>query len=269
MMSNLLKEIMDEEVYNTFYPVYDEKEEEVEDSTDDDSEDDTDSDETQIFNQEQVNKFLAKEKRKWQKEREKLVGQIEDLTKNTNLSDEDRTSWENKLKQIKDENENKVIEQSKKLKKLQKQLEDTVKEKDEQIGKFKNLFIGSSVRRDISDAAIETQAFNPKQIVGLLLPRSEYRPVLDEEGKETGTYETWIKNVETVDEKTGKTITIDMKAKDAVMTLNETDPNLFKPNLVGGLDTTASKGSGEGPPDMKNYDQYKKWREKNDLRRIK
>jgi hypothetical protein len=255
------------DLYNMYFPVYD-------DEPDNDDSDDSDNDPAEskvgsTFTQDQVNTFLAKEKRKWLKEKESLVSQVEELTKNTSMSEQDRASWDAKIKQIRDESENKIIEQSKKIKKLQGQFETTVKEKDDEINKYKSLFINTSIKREISDAAIHHKAFNPRQIVDLLAPRAEYRPILDDEGKETGQYETWIKGVETKDEKTGKSVIIDMKAIDAIATLNESDPNLFKPNLVGGLQLNPSKGSGDGLPDMKNYQEYKEWREKNDLRRTK
>jgi hypothetical protein len=95
----------------------------------------------------------------------------------------------------------------------------------------------------LQDAAIEGEAFNANQIIGLLRPMTELRELKDEAGKITG--EKPMVDFPDVDEKTGKPINTLRTPGEAVKRMKElaeTYGNLFRANVVSGVGQGAATG---------------------------
>jgi hypothetical protein len=122
----------------------------------------------------------------------------------------------------------------------------------------------------LQTAAINGDAFNSGQIVGLLRPITELRPEWDKDGKETGRLVPMI-DFPDVDEKTGENIKTLRTPQDAVKRMKELPQNygnLFKSNVVSGVGAGTAAGTGvpaSGTVDARKLtpEQYRKIREEN------
>lgn len=109
---------------------------------------------------------------------------------------------------------------------------------------WKNKYTGTIKANALTDAAVKTDVYNPRQVVILLDNWTRVVPVLDE-GKETGEYEVRV-NLPSVDEK-GKPIQLDLSPVEALKKMSETDEyaNLFKSERKGGFGTSGNGGGAE------------------------
>lgn len=203
------------------------------------------------FTQEEVDNMLSSE-------RNKYATELEELRNNTNLTAEEKTKLEQRVSELRDEVKAKEKLTSQEIKRIreefQEELESSTKERDS----WKNRFHELKIQRDILDQ-VATDAYSPRQIVNLLRPQSELTPILDEDGNETGDFETRVKL-----EVDGKPASL--RVPEAVKIMKddvENYGNLFKSNIKSGL----GGGSNKDPQTMKPEDfdgmsveEYQKYR---------
>lgn len=186
------------------------------------------------FSQDDVNKFVADEKRKLKIAQDKLVAELEAVRSKATLGAQDKEELEARIEAIKSESMTKeeLLKQEKDRgeKKLKADLDAKAKEADT----WKTRFTQATITRSITDAAIANDAFSPKQIVAQLVTNTRLVEELDESNKPTGEYVAKVKITET--DKDGKPVTLDLPVTEAVKKLSEnTDfANLFKGKGTGG-----------------------------------
>ena len=139
-----------------------------------------------------------------------------------------------------------------------KQLETERKEKETWQGRYTD----ASIKRAITDAAVEHEAFSSEQLVNMLNQRVRLVEDLDEHGKKTGNYTPRMK-FEDVD-KEGKPVVLDLSVKEAVKRMRELPDkygNLFRSTVNGGLGGPSNRTS-QLPKDLSklSMDEYRQFR---------
>ena len=221
---------------------------------------------SKTFTQDDVNKFLAEERRKAQKGNERTVKELETLRKTANLTTEEKEKLEIRIEDLKNEflskEELAKKETKKEADKTKRQLEDLVTERD----RWKNLFTSSTIERELVSAAA-ADAYNPDQILKILKPDTRLTEELDAEtGQPTGKLIPKVKFVGK--DKDGKPVQLDLSATEAIKQMKEMQEygNLFRSGANGGLGgnnaITLNLTKGEIPTDPR---AYREWRKKNPL----
>lgn len=205
-----------------------------------------------VFTQEEVNRFLAEEKRKSNTQTQTQVKELKALQEKAKLTEEERTNLSARIETM----ENSMLtkdelhkKQTKKEKdKYEQELSDWKGKYEILDGRYKN----ETIDRALLDAATagEVDAFSPKDISLLLRPTTRLVEVLDEDEQATGRFETKIKFNDT--NETGETIQLDLTPSQAVKRMSEMDQfaYMFKSSATGGF---GGGNSGKGKPsDLKN-----------------
>ncbi len=223
-------------------------------------------DQPQQFTQDQVNKFLAEERRKLQKANERTVKQLEDLKKNASLTEQEKISLEERIETIKNEYLSKEQIQQKEAQKAAKKKDEEIAVIQKEIGKWRGLYEETTVENSLLGAAAsDPDVFNPKQILELLRPKTRLVDELDEEsGKPTGRFTPRVRLPGK--DKDGNNITLELIPQEAVKQLKENTTeygNLFKSNVikgVGGSNNGDTRKSNEPPEEP---GAFRAWRKQN------
>ncbi len=238
----------------------------VDDKKPDEKKDEKKLDQTVQFTQEQVNRFLADERRKLQKQNEKTVSQLEALRKNASLTEAEKVSLEERIETLKNEFLSKEQIAQKENQKLAAKQKEELANVQKEIGKWRGLYEETTVENTLLGAAAADQdVFNPNQILELLKPKTRLVEELDpESGKPTGRFTPRIRIPGK--DKDGNNITLELTAQEAVKQLKENTAeygNLFKSNVirgVGGSNNGDTRRSHEPPEDPA---AFRAWRKQN------
>lgn len=223
-----------------------------------------------VFSQEDVNKFLAEDRRKHSQKYEQLEGAYKDALANQNLSTEQRTALEAKLDDLQKTWRSKEQQLEHERKEWEQRYTKDVKQHQEAAAAWENRYKQTLVDRSLQDAAVQHEAFSPSQIVALLRPMTRIVEQTDEQGRGTGNLVPVI-DLTDIDTKTGEAITTRRTPEDAVKRMRELPDmfgNLFKANVVSGVGAGAATGSGvpgsgRVDPSKISMDQYMEMRKKN------
>lgn len=225
----------------------------------------TGDDDAPKFTQAQLNKILADEKRKHQKQVETQVRELENLKKAKGLTDKERETLATRIEELnnsvltKEELSRKEQERLKNEHKLK--LEEATRERDD----WRNRYTHATITRTITDEAVAAEAYSPSQIVALLSGSTRLVEVLDADGNVVpGQHEVKIKMSDK--DKEGKPTTLDLTVKEALKTMKERVEdfgNLFKSGVAGGLGDSKSRTAGrEVDPSTMTPEQYRVYRKK-------
>jgi hypothetical protein len=217
------------------------------------------------FTQDQVNAFLAKEKKGWQSQQQQLATQLEQYRTSEGVTKERAAELENQIEELKKQYMTKdelAAEASKKEKDAYtKQVTTLTSERDQWQGTFTKLLVTSQLR----SAAAETEAYNTDQMVTLLGGQTKVVPVL-KDGKQTGEFE--VKVLFPTTSKDGEQVVLELTPLDAMKKMKDTPEkygNLFKSGVQGGLGGNNGGPTG-GPTTLvdatKSPEEYRKNREK-------
>lgn len=223
-----------------------------------------------VFTQDDVNKFLADDRRKHTQKYEQLESAYRDALENQNLSSEQRGQLEAKLDELQKtfRSKEQQLEHDKRL--LEERYSKDVKEQAEKAVLWENKFRQTLIDRTLQDAAVTNDAFNPTQILALLRPMTKIVEKTDDQGKSTGELVP-IVDLTDIDTKTGESIITRRTPEDAVKRMRELPDlfgNLFKSNVVSGVGAGRAAGgsnTGDGRVDPRkiSMDQYMKLRKEN------
>lgn len=198
------------------------------------------------FSQDDVNKIVAEEKRKTQAAQAKLVTELEAMRNKANLTASEREEIEQRLESVKSEfmTKEELLKQEKA--KSEKKLKEDLDAKSKEAENWRGRFTQSTITRSITDAAVASDAFSPKQIVAQLAPNTRLVDVLGEDNKPTGEFVAKVKI--TAKDKDNKDITLDLEVGEAVKKMSEQDEfaNLFKGKGTGGTGGQ-NRGGGKTP----------------------
>ncbi len=220
------------------------------------------------FTQEDINKFLAEDRRKHQEKYKQLEASYQNILQTKGLAEEERSKlkieFEDLQKTFRTKEQQMEFEKKQAALRYESELTDWKQKAVRWEGAYKDQVVQTSLQ----DAAISGEAFNPNQIIGLLQPITELRPEVDKDGKETGRLVPMI-DFPDIDEKTGESIKTLRSPKDAVKRMKELPQlygNLFKSNVVSGVGAgTAAGGVSNGKIDVTKLtpEQYRKIRAEN------
>lgn len=208
------------------------------------------------FTQEEVNSFVAKERKTIQDKTNARIAELEAIRDSSNLKGEELERLNTQITDMQNEFKSKeqlATEERDRIKKeADKEKTKLLQEKDTWQQRYTQMVLDNS----IIQASVETEAFNPEQIVAILKPNSRLVEI-----NKTGQYETRVK-FKGLDSE-GKEVELDLSPKEIVKKMSEMDKysNLFKTTAKGGLGVT-DKARGAGMGDLKNLDNYKKNRDK-------
>ncbi len=206
--------------------------------------------EEKTFTQEEVNAFLAKEKRKTGDAQKKLAEQLQGYKKTAELSVDEKTELEKQIEDLQNQymtQEERARQASDKATKVhQKEADDLAKEKDS----WKDRYTHATIDIAITQAAAVNKAISAEQITAILQPKTKLSEKLDETGKPTGIFEPRVK-FQDVD-KDEKPITLDLTVSEAVKRMTELSQygNLFEGGKSSGLGMSGSVNTKGGKVDI-------------------
>ncbi len=221
------------------------------------------------FTQEDVNRFLADDKRKHQAALTNVEQKLKDALEDRNMTEATRKTLEENLAAVRGELRTKEEILTLEKKKVEETLTQKVADAEKKAVLWEGLFREKEIERSLQDAAVKNEAWSPDQIVILMRGKTALVEDIDEKtGKPKGTYAPKVR-MPGVDPQTGEAVELVLSPDDAVKRMKELPDiyaNLFKPNVVSGVGGgTATGGApGGGRVDVRKLtpQQYRELREK-------
>ena len=224
------------------------------------------------FNQDDVNKFLAEDRRRHTDKYSKLEQTYKTMLADKNLATEQRGKLESELQDLQKTFRTKAQQADYERKQVEEQLTVEMAGYKESAIKWEGMYKDSAIQRSLQDAAIGGEAFNPLQIVNLLRADTTMRPAMDAEGVEIPDEMIPMIDFRDKDDVTGENVTTLRSPQEAVQRMKEMPEqfgNLFRANVVSGIGAGAATGgvtSGEGGRvDVSKLtpEQYRRMRKEN------
>jgi len=223
------------------------------------------------FDQDDVNRFLAEDRRKHQAALAQVELKLTEALTDKDMTEATRKALEDNLSSIQGQLRTKEQQLALEKQQLEESHGTVVIDLKKKVEFWENLYRDSTVERSLQDAAVKNEAFNADQIVVLLRPQTKLLEEVDEEsGKPTGTYRPMV-TMKDVDPKTGEPATMVRTPAEAVKRMKElpeTYGNLFKSGVVSGIgagQATSGTALGKGGKvDVRKLtpQQYRELREK-------
>jgi len=224
------------------------------------------------FTQEDLNRFLAEDRRKHQAQLQKMESQLNELAKSKSLTEQERQTLKENLDAIAGQLRTKEQQLTLEKRQLEEQYQAKIEEAEKKTHVWEALFRDSTIERSLQDAAVKHEAFNPAQIVTQLRPWTRVIEVMEEKtGKPTGKYKPVV-DMPDVDATTGEQVMMTRSPDEAVKRMKEMPEqwgNLFRSNVVSGIGASSATGGltpGQGGRiDVRKLtpQQYREIREKN------
>jgi hypothetical protein len=221
-----------------------------------------------IFTQDEVNKFLADERRKTTQKYTQLESAYKEALTNQNLTQEQRVQLEEKLEDLQKTFRSKEQQLEHERKQLEEKYSKELTGLKESAQTWEQRFKNTMLERTLQDASVKHEAYNPAVMTSLLKTMAKVIEKTDDQGRGTGEWTT-IVDLTDVDAKTGETIVTRRNPEDAVKRMKELPEYamLFKCNVVSGIGAGTATGSGRpgsGPldPSTLTTEQYMELRRK-------
>lgn len=219
------------------------------------------------FTQDEVNTFLAREKRRYDESNKKLIQQLEGIQADKKTTDEVRNQLELQLDELRQANMSAEEKTALALKKAQKEAETKLNEVSATAKTWQdrhhNLQIGYAIQSAFS--AADTVPGSLPMVESFLRPRTRLVEVMDEDGKPTGEFKPVVKM--NVLNKDGKPTELDLSISEAVKAMKDDVDNfgfIFKSTASAGVGGSAGSGSGKKPNvATMSTSQYMEQRKKN------
>jgi len=233
------------------------------------------SQQEKLFTQEQLNEFLARDRRTHQEQTKKVAEQakqmesrLQKLISDKNTSEAHRASLEADLEDLRASQRTEQEQREHLAKKAKEEHENALNNLKSEASQWESLFKESTVQRTLTDAAVKHEAFSPSQLVALLKDKTEMRPVKDQENQVIpGRFEA--KTAIEVKGDDGQVMTAWKTPEEAVeMMKNNPDEygNLFRNAVIAGIGggTAASTGknsAGVDPSKLSMAEKARRFRE--------
>jgi hypothetical protein len=223
-----------------------------------------------VFTQDDVNKFLAEDRRKHVQKLEQLEGAYKDALANQNLSKEQREQLESKLEDLQKTFRSREQQLEHDKKELEERYGKEVKELESKATTWEQKYKQTLIDRSLQDAAVVNDAFNISQIVSLLRPMTVMVEKTNDQGQSTGEAVPMV-DLTDIDTTNGEPIITRRTPEAAVKRMKELPSlfgNLFKSNVVSGIGAgtaTGGNASGSGTVDPKkiSVQEYMRLRKEN------
>jgi len=204
-----------------------------------------------MLTQEQMNSIIAKEKRVWLEQRDEMLTKIESLQSKSSLSDEERASFEEEVKNLRNMGKTKENIAKENLERQQKEYQLKLEKLTKDLEEWKGRYTHETIISSIESEAVKANAFNPQNIVDHLGGRAKLVPELDEEGKETGKLITQVTFTDVGED--GKEMDVNMSIQEAVTRMTQLPDrygNLFSTTKTQGLGLIMNDKAPAGKPDF-------------------
>ena len=198
--------------------------------------------ESKSFSQDDVNRMMADEKRKYSENQRQLVDEIEALKTRTNLTAAEREELNGKVEQLQTELLTKEEKSKRDKDKLNKEFTAKIEQLTLESTTWKQRYQDSTIKRSITDAAARAKAYNPEQVVNILGQTAKLVEQTDEDGQPNGQFDVKVR-FKDLDSK-GKPVTLELTAEEAVKRMTEIEEhmNLFKDSGVDGTGKRITRG---------------------------
>lgn len=213
------------------------------------------------FTQEEVNAFLADDRRKHQANVESLKQEVTKFQGTAKEKEALQVKLQEMEKQFLTKEQLAAQEQEKAKKQYETELQSTQADRDQ----WKNVFVNNLAEVEIAKAAAANQAFNPTQLSLLLKNQVKVKQKTDSEGRLTMDFEV-VMPVTTKD-KEGKTTVVELPVTEGVKKMREDAgfANLFLIDAASGtgkttINNTGVRNTDGGPPE--DPAEYRAWRQR-------
>ena len=195
------------------------------------------------FTQEEVNKFLAADRRGHQEKYTKLEESYQTVLQDKNLTGENRDRLESELESLRASFRTKEQQIEHERQQSETKYQEQLKVASEAAERYEMLYTDNVIEASLRDAADKNAAWDSGQISALLRPSTSLQPVLTEDGQASGTLAPMVK-FQDVDSE-GNPIETLRTPMDAVKRMKEMPKehgNLFRANVVSGIGQGAATG---------------------------
>ena len=220
--------------------------------------------ESQTFTQDDINKFLANDRRKHTEKYQALENSYKKLLEQKDLAAGDRRNLQEELENLQKTFRTKEQQAEYEKKQIEAKYKTDLERQTEAAKTWESKYKQNMLESSLRDAASKGDAYNDDQITSILRPITKIVEVTDEAGNPTGNFKPVI-DFPDVDEKTGEKIITGRTPEEAVQRMKELPHiygNLFRANLNGGIGGNTDATSGKSVDVTKmSYDQYKKHRD--------
>jgi len=208
------------------------------------------------FSQEDVNKMLAENKRNLQAHNSELVKQLETLKKSQNLSVSERNALSQQIESLNTQHMTELEKANREKSQVQQKAEETAKALQAERDQWQKRYTDSTIRRELTDAAVASEAVQASQIVQILLTSASLEEIKNDKGEPTGQFETKIRFSDV--DKDGKAFEAHYTAKETLKRMKELPNlygNLFK-NTANAGTGGSNTGQGNAKVDFKDHASY-------------
>ena len=220
------------------------------------------------FTQDQLNKMMADNRRKLTQQNETLLGELNGIKEQANLTAQAKTELEDRIEELQSQFLSKEELAKRKVTKATKDHEDLVAKITQDGKNWQQLYTNERVTTALTKAAIAAKATVPAQIVSLLGSQTHLSPQLGEDGQPNGLFDTMVKFNDVGED--GKPVVLDLAPEAALKRMQELPDqfgNLFINPGAGGMGGDSGSGAGKGKQvsvdQLKDTDAYMAWRKKN------
>jgi hypothetical protein len=226
------------------------------------------------FTQDELNRFLADDRRKteakFKDKFDKLEVSYQDALKNKQLSDGDRQELQNQLEDLRARHRTKEQQLAHDKKQAEEAAGARIKELEDRASQWEGRYTETTIQRELQSAAVEHDAYNPDLVVTHLKASTNLEEVMDQEGKPTGKLAPMVTMMVKNDD-TGVNETLKMTPTEAVEYMKKNPERyggFFKNNIREGIGSSSATGgamSGDGTVDVTKLtdEQYFKLRKEN------
>jgi hypothetical protein len=201
------------------------------------------------FTQEEVNKFVAEDRRKteakYKTQLERAEKTYNEMLENKNLSDADRARLEESLEDVRKQLRTKEQQLAHEKKQLEDQYAGRLADVEKRAHDWEGRFRESQIIRALQDAAVANDAYNAQQVVRLLRPMSKMVEEVDEKtSKGTGHYKVVV-DLDDLSTDDNKPIVTQHTPDGAVKRMKDVPVlygNLFKSNVRSGIGANSATG---------------------------
>jgi hypothetical protein len=219
-----------------------------------------------MFTQEQVNAYLAEERRKVQAKNAPVIQELEQLRSSARLTEEEKANLTARIETLQSENLTKEQQLTREIETHKKKATETEKALTQRAEQWQGRYADLLVDNAISKAANTNDVFKESQMVDFLKPKAKVIQVVGDDGKPKDEFQVVIK-FNDVDAKTGSPVSLELSPSDTVKRMKELPEeygNLFKSGVQAGVGRTKAGGA-TGEPDVskmgaKEYREYRKTR---------
>ncbi len=232
------------------------------------------ADSAKTFTQEDLNRFLADDRRKTEAKYKEKVDSLEssyqEALNSNQLSDTDRQELENQLEDLRARHRTKEQQLAFDKKQAEEQATQRISELEARSKQWESRFTESTINRELQSAAVEHDAYNPELVVTHLKGSTTLTEMVDQDGKPTGQLAPMV-TMTVKNEETGMAESLKMTPIEAVQYMKKNPERyggFFKNNIregIGGTSATGGGMSGDGTVDLTKISdaQYFKLRKEN------